>query len=230
MSVKDDLTFKWVRDNGQISVTRTIISDAGAALDLAVPNGSANLPATFSFALANLKSLFAVCDQAITLTSGGTNAVQRIAITGTPTGGTFTVTKGVSTSAAIDFDATATEVQTALRAMASIGASGVNCTGGPLPGTPVDCEFVGANAVSSITTMTTTDSLTGGTSPATAVSSITTGVAPDTTLAIKANVPLLWDSQGYFANPFAADVTTLRASNSSGVDASLKVRTISSAS
>jgi hypothetical protein len=117
-------------------------------------------------------------------------------------------------------------VQTALRAMASIGADGVTVTGGPLPATPVDLEFVGVNAAQAVATISTTDTLTGG---STATSSLVTGAVPDTTIAMNANVPLDWDVQGYFANPFGADVATLRASNASGVDTVLKVRTLSNA-
>ena len=229
MSVRDDLTFKWVRDNGTpIHVARTLSSDVGGGLDLTIPDGTAAMPATFGITLATLKSLFAVCDQAITLTTGGVNAVQRIAMAGPPTLGTFPITKGANTTAAIAYNATAAVVQAALELLASVGTGGVVCTGGPLPGTPVDCTFTGANATVAVTTMTTSSaSLTGGT---VAITSLTTGVAPDVTIAIKANLPLMWDSQGYFANPFPANVSILRATNVSGVDASFKLRTLSSAS
>lgn len=229
MSVKDDITFKWLRDNGTpINVARTISSDIGGTLDLAVPNASVNLPATFAITLATLRYLLAVSDQALTLATGGVNAVQRITMTGPPTAGTFPLTKGANTTAGIAWNATAAVVQAALVLLPSVGAGGVVCTGGPLPGTPIDCTFTGANATVPVTTMTTSSaSLTGGT---VAVSSITTGVAPDVTIAIKANLPLIWDSQGYYANPFPTNVTTLRATNASGVDASFKLRTLSSAS
>jgi hypothetical protein len=227
MSVRQDLTYKWAEDNGQIVVTRTVVGDASGKLDLAIPAGSANLPAAFSIVRATLRRLFLVCDQAITLVAGGVDAVQRITMTGPPTAGTFTLTKGVATSAAIAWNATAAQVKTALEAMSTIGVGNVLCTGGPLPGTPVDWEFVGALAVQPVTTMTRTDTLTGGTS---AVSSVTTGVVPDTTIPILANLPLEWDSQGYYAQPLLADVATFRATNASGVDATLKVRTLSLAS
>jgi hypothetical protein len=230
MSVRDDLSYKLTRDNVALTVTRTISSDIGSALDLPIPNGSVNLPATFAITLATLKSLFAYSDQAITLTAGGVNAVQRVAITGAPTGGSFTLTKGGNTTAAIAWNATAAIVQAALQLLASVGSGGVTCTGGPLPGTPIDCTFTGANATMPVSLMTDVSTLTGGTTPDANVTSLTTGVVPATTLPIKANVPLIWDSQGYFANPFSVDVAILRASNISGVDASLKIRTLSSAS
>lgn len=56
---------------------------------------------------------------------------QRITVTGTPSGGTYTlVYEGVATGA-IAYNATATAFQTALRAHAAIGSSGVNVTGPP---------------------------------------------------------------------------------------------------
>jgi hypothetical protein len=45
----------------------------------------------------------------------------------------------------------------------------VVCTGGPLPATPVVCTFAGNLANTDVAAMTTTDSLTGGTDPTTAV-------------------------------------------------------------
>jgi hypothetical protein len=228
MSVRDDITYKWTRDNATISVTRTITGDSGSVLDLAVPNGSTRLPAAFAFTLAQLKSFLLTSDQAVTLDAGGTDAVQTIAMAGPPTAGTFPLTKGADTTPGLAYNATAATVQAALRLLASVGTAGVNCTGGPLPGTPVVCTFVGVNAAQPVATMTTSSaSLTGGT---VAVTSTTTGVAPHTTRAIAANLPFVWDSQGYYAQPFAADVARLLVTNASGVDAAVKVRTLSSAS
>lgn len=231
MAVRDDITYKWTRDNGTITVTRTLTGDSGAVLDLAVPNGSHRLPAAFAFTLAQLKSFLLTSDQPVTLEANGTDAVQQVAITGGPTGGTFPLTKGANTTAGIPYNATAAQVQAALVAIASVGAGGVVCTGGPLPATPVVCTFVGANAATPVATMTTSSaSLTGGTSPTVAVTSTTTGVAPDTVKSIQANLPFVWDSQGYYANPFAANVSRLLLTNTSGVDASVKARTLASAS
>jgi hypothetical protein len=226
MSVKDQFTYKWVRDNGQLSVTRTIVGDAGGALDFAVANGAQRSPASLSLVVAKLNSLIILCDQAVTLYAGGTNAAQTLSMTGPPTAGTFTITLGAATSAAIAYNATAAAVQAALEAMSTIGTGGVACTGGPLPGTPVVATFQGANAVQPIATMTTTDTLTGGSS---SFASTTTGVAPDKTISILANDPLVWDSQGYFACPFTVDVSTIRVTNASGSSCTLQVRSNSNA-
>ena len=81
---------------------------------------------------------------------------------GTPTSGTFTITvtiDGVSeTTTTINWDGTAEEVQAALEALDIIGAGNVQCTGGPLPGTPIVIEFIGDLEKTDIDLMTTGDS------------------------------------------------------------------------
>jgi hypothetical protein len=107
--------------------------------------------------------------------------VQQVAITGSPTGGTFTLTgtnplTGVTTtSAAIAYNANAAAVQTQTDAI--FGAGNTLAAGGPLPGTPVTITFQGDLADQTTATLTHADSLTGGTSPAVAV---TTPTAADT--------------------------------------------------
>lgn len=104
----------------------------------------------------------------------GVRDVQTLSITGSPAGGSFTMTFGGQTTAAIPYNATAAQVEDALELLSTIGVGGVVASGGPLPGTAVVITFQtpGAKAV-----LTTTDSLTGGTSPATAVAHTTSGTA-----------------------------------------------------
>ncbi|MHC4738719.1 MAG: flagellar filament capping protein FliD [Planctomycetota bacterium] len=54
-------------------------------------------------------------------------------INGTPTSGTFKLTLNGETTAAIDFDASAADVQSALLALDSVDTGDVVCTGGDLP-------------------------------------------------------------------------------------------------
>lgn len=91
--------------------------------------------------------------------------VQTVSITGSPTGGTFTLTFGANTTAAIAYNATAAAVQTALQALASIGSGNAVCTGGPLPATAITVEFTGTLGFANQATMTFASSLTGGASP-----------------------------------------------------------------
>src|SRR5580765_1102805 len=59
---------------------------------------------------------------------------QTITITGSPTGGGFTLTFGGHTTSALGYNATAAQVQAALEALAGIGSGNVLATGGALPG------------------------------------------------------------------------------------------------
>jgi hypothetical protein len=109
---------------------------------------------------------------------GGTNEVQSIAITGTPTGGTFTLTYGSETTAPIAYNASAANVQSALLALSAFSAGDVVATGGPLPGTPVVLTFGGTLGRSNVVSLSATGSFTGGTTPSIAVTTTTPGVSP----------------------------------------------------
>lgn len=108
------------------------------------------------------------------------NEAQTITITGTPTGGTFTLTftdeDGTTyTTGTIAYDATAATVLTAIRALAAIENDDVSATGGALPGTPVVVTFAGKYTGKDVALMTANGaSLTGGTAPAVAVTTSTT--------------------------------------------------------
>jgi hypothetical protein len=108
----------------------------------------------------------------------GVNDQQTITITGAPAGGTFTLTFNGQTTAAIAFNATAAQVSTALQGLSRIG-SAVDCTGGPLPGAAVSVRFKDALGSRPQPLMTATSSLTGGASPAIAITHPTLGVFGD---------------------------------------------------
>lgn len=109
----------------------------------------------------------------------GQSEVQTITITGTPTGGTFTLTYRGATTAGIAYNATNTTVDTALEGLATIGAGNVVVTGGPFPGTPMVATFGGTLANQSIRPITANGAgLTGGTAPAIAVVETTPGYGP----------------------------------------------------
>lgn len=73
----------------------------------------------------------------------GTNEVQRVAKTGTPTAGRFKLKMGSELTDWVDWDATATEVRDAVRGLVQVGSGGVTASGGPLPDTPVDLTAAG---------------------------------------------------------------------------------------
>jgi hypothetical protein len=109
--------------------------------------------------------------------SAGTNAVQTLSITGTPTGGTFTLSFAGETTAAIAYNATAAAVATALVALGVVGASGFAGSGGDLPGTPAVLT-AGGNLGHKLIPVITVDGsgLTGGSSPAASIANTTPGV------------------------------------------------------
>lgn len=102
---------------------------------------------------------------------------QLITITGSPSGGTFTLVYEGVASAALASNATATAVQTALRAITAIGSSGVNVRG--RPGGPYTATFQGTLATDAGPLSLGTNSLTGGTVPSVTVAPATDGVLQD---------------------------------------------------
>ncbi|SRR5579884_735727 len=103
--------------------------------------------------------------------------IQSISISGGPTGGTFTLTFGGQTTSTIAYNASAATVQAALNALSSIGANGVTCSGGPLPGTAITVEFTGSGLKDSNQALITANSsgLTGGTTPTVNVAVVQNG-------------------------------------------------------
>lgn len=180
-------------------------------IDQSFPASTINGALTLALTVADLQSIYLVCDKGCTLTTNGTGTadVQTVSITGTPTGGTFPLVFGGEVAAGIPYDATASQVQTALQALGSIGAGGVACAGGPLPGTAVTCTFAGTLAIGQQSVMLTgSGALTGGTSPAVAVAHTTPG-KPSDTVTLEPGIPLVWGaSMSGVAAPFSTNVTS----------------------
>jgi hypothetical protein len=130
----------------------------------------------------------------ITTLTGGTpaNEVQTVTITGTPTGGTFTLTFDGQTTTGIAYNANASAVQTALLALSNLDTGDVTVGGGPGPATPYTVTFGGAYAATNVPAMTATGSFTGGTSPAVAVTTTTPGSPVDL-----ATLPVGWEDLGW---------------------------------
>lgn len=102
---------------------------------------------------------------------------QTVTITGTPTGGTFTLTFAGSTTTGIAYNANSAAVEAALEALDSVGVDNVTVTGGPGPDTPYVVTFTGDLAGEDVPQMTATGSFTGGTTPAITVTTNTEGGA-----------------------------------------------------
>jgi flagellar capping protein FliD len=86
------------------------------------------------------------------------NEVQTLSIVGTATSGTFKLTLNGETTEAINYNATAADIQSALEALAGVEAGDVYCSGSDLPGGPVTITFGGSLAGMDITQMTVSDS------------------------------------------------------------------------
>lgn len=98
------------------------------------------------------------------------NTVYTLSLTGTPTGGTFSLFVSVDgnpaeETAAIAFNAAAAAVDTALENLADVPAGGVSVTGGPLPAA-VTVTFDGTLAGHDVVITAGDNNLTGGTNPA----------------------------------------------------------------
>lgn len=93
----------------------------------------------------------------------GVSEIQILTITGTPGGGTFTVTYNGVTSGNIAYNAAAATVQAALEAMSSIGTGNVTVSGGA--GGPYTVTFAGSLAGMPIGAVEVAHAFTGGSSP-----------------------------------------------------------------
>lgn len=108
------------------------------------------------------------------ITVAGTAEVQTVTITGTPTGGTFTLTYAGQTTAGIAYNAAAAAVQTALEGLSNLEPGDVTVGGGPGPATPYTVTFTIAQG--DVAEMSANGAgLTGGVTPAVAVTTTTPG-------------------------------------------------------
>jgi hypothetical protein len=104
--------------------------------------------------------------------------VQTLTVTGSPTGGTYTLTFDGETTATIAYNATAAEVQVALEALTNIGTGNILCAGGPHPGTPITVTFQNDMGKRNVNQMTANSGgLTGGATPTVTPTTTTPGVA-----------------------------------------------------
>lgn len=116
--------------------------------------------------------------KASTITPGGTDEVQTVTLTGSPSGGSFTLTFRGATTGNIAYNAAASDVEDALEALSSIGNGDVRVTGSS--GGPYTVTFVNDLGNQNVGQMTASGSgLTGGTTPGVEVATVTEGSADD---------------------------------------------------
>jgi len=111
------------------------------------------------------------------LSTGGVNEVKTLTISGTPTGGSYTLTINGQTTAPIAYNAANSAIQSALLALSSLDTGDVVVTGAG----PFTLTFGGVYAGQTAPAMTATASLTGGTSPNATVTVATPGGGGDAT-------------------------------------------------
>ena len=97
-----------------------------------------------------------------------------LAITGSPTGGTFTITYNTHATSGIAYNASAADVKAALVALADFDASNIEVSGGALPGTAVTLTLLGLEAIQAADFSLNSAGLTGGTTPTAAITAPST--------------------------------------------------------
>lgn len=106
----------------------------------------------------------------------GTNELQSVTFGGTVSGGTFTLTLGAGTTAAIPWNSTAQEVQAALSAISTIGQGNVLVTGSAAPDY-FNVEFRGALGGTNVAAMTASAASLTGSSPTITITTTRNGAA-----------------------------------------------------
>lgn len=134
------------------------MADAGGAVPDMFAAGAIrtdSIAPVLVLANAGVPTAFANEIQSLTTTSGNLSS------------GTFTLTLGGQKTGALNFNATAAQIQTALQALSTVEAGNVTCAGGPIGGTdtPVLCTFVNTLGGVDVGAITVTDAgtLVGGT-------------------------------------------------------------------
>lgn len=161
----------------------------------------------------DLLAIFLLASQPITIqTNGsGTVGIQNITLSGSPTGGTLVLGFQGQITAPIAYNASAATIQTALRALSTIGGTNVTCTGGPLGSAAVVCTFSGTLVNQTVPLITSNIAgLTGGTPAITIVNASGT---PQDVIQLEANIPLAWDTECGLACPFLGAVTEMYITN-----------------
>jgi len=101
--------------------------------------------------------------------------VQSLATSGSPTGGTVSLTFNGQTTAPIAYNAAAAAVQSALEALSNVEAGEITAAGGALGTAPVTLTFSGRYAGANVPKITVTSALTGGTDPTAEITVTTEG-------------------------------------------------------
>jgi len=163
-------------ENGQIWLTDNTYGSSGLEIGLSW-SGTANLDlptmavsieggTAYSESLASLTSTSFIQTQNAQSSKSKidgyptttVNEVQTLSIvSGIPTTGTFKLTLNGETTTAINYNASASDIETALENLASVGVNDVSCSGSNLPGGSIEVAFAGDLAGMDITQMTVSE-------------------------------------------------------------------------
>ncbi|WP_278465791.1 LamG-like jellyroll fold domain-containing protein [Gimesia maris] len=131
--------------------------------------------------------------------ASGSNEVQTLALTGTPTTGSV-ILSFQGESVEVEYNATAAEVEAYLESLSTIGPGNVNVTGGPWPGDDILVEFIGDFLIldvelieidTSTLVMSVTETTKGVSAPTGTVATTVTPLIQTTTTANEG--PNCWD-------------------------------------
>ncbi len=126
--------------------------------------------------------LLEMCYGGTVITTGGVNEVQSASISGTPTGGTYTLTFDGQTTSALAYNANAAAIQAALEALPNVNPGDITVAGTG----PYTFTFGSAYANRNVPQITATGSFTGGTAPAITTSTTTPGVQGENVIGYQA--------------------------------------------
>jgi hypothetical protein len=130
---------------------------------------------------------------------------QTLTISGTPSGGTFTITYKSQTTSGIAYNAAASAVQTAFLALSTVGAGNATVSGSN--GGPYTIAFAGTLATDTTAITASGASLTGGISPAATPTQTQIYNTFQHDMAVKFGKPSAFaDDQGVFAIEWEATV------------------------
>lgn len=164
-SVGNNFVYKIVKaDDGTATATATVATEYG------VVGPESIVRISYNFGYSTYIVFSATSLSAIT----STNEVQSLVATG-GTAGDFTLTFIDQTTAAIPYNATAAQVQSALEALSNVNPGDIVAAGGPLPATPVTLTFGGQYAAQNVPALVVTDNVTDGNA---VITTSTPGVAP----------------------------------------------------
>jgi hypothetical protein len=208
-----------------------VIGDVAPSLSKSIPGLTSDFLVAYACDDATLVGFLMTSTKDLTVRTNraGTNEVQQLTITGTPTGGTFTLTFDGQTTGPIAYNASAADVRTALILLPNIADADLAAgTGGPLPGTPVNINFAAGLGRRDVDLITADDSgLTGGSTPTATVTTTTPGVAPDDTFELVAGEPtVFWWEGAHHDKPLSAAIASLYVTNATAFAAVLEIRAL----